>query len=63
MPVVPVSITGAYEALPRGSFFPKPWKRIRVEFLKPIYPENESYESLANNVREMILQQQKNTTA
>lgn len=63
VPVVPVSITGAYEALPRGSFFPKPWKRIRVEFLKPIYPENESYESLANNVREMILQQQKNTTA
>lgn len=62
VPVVPVSITGAYEALPRGSFFPKPWKRIRVEFLKPIYPENESYESLANNVREMILQQQKNTT-
>lgn len=62
VPVVPVSITGAYEALPRGSFFPKPWKRIKVEFLKPVYPENESYESLANNVREMILQQQKNST-
>ena len=61
VPVVPVSITGAFEALPRGSFFPKPWKRIKVEFLAPIYPEDQSYESLANNVREMILQQQKNT--
>lgn len=60
IPVVPVSITGAFEALPRGSFFPKPWKRIKVEFLKPIYPENQSYESLADNVREMILQQQNN---
>ncbi len=59
VPIVPVSITGAFEALPRGSFFPKPWKRIKVEFLKPIYPENESYESIAHNVREMIMQQQK----
>jgi len=59
VPIVPVSITGAFEALPRGSFFPKPWKRIKVEFLKPIYPENESYESIAHNVREMIVQQQK----
>ncbi|MDA3944900.1 MAG: AMP-binding protein [Bacteroidetes bacterium] len=58
VPVVPVSITGAYEALPRGSFFPKPWKRIKVEFLEPVYPENHSYESLANNVREMILRNQ-----
>ncbi|MCK9450833.1 MAG: AMP-binding protein [Bacteroidales bacterium] len=59
VPIVPVSITGAFEALPRGSFFPKPWKRIKVEFLKPIYPENDSYENIAHNVREMIMQQQK----
>jgi len=56
VPVVPVSISGAYEALPRGSIFPKPWKKIRVEFLEPVYPENHSYESLASNVRERIQQ-------
>ncbi|MDD4086905.1 MAG: lysophospholipid acyltransferase family protein, partial [Bacteroidales bacterium] len=56
VPVIPVSISGAFEALPRGSFFPKPWKKIRVEFLEPVYPENHSYESLASNVRERIQQ-------
>jgi long-chain acyl-CoA synthetase len=56
VPVVPVSISGAFEALPRGSIFPKPWKKIRVEFLAPVYPENHSYESLASNVRERIQQ-------
>jgi len=56
VPIVPVSISGAYEALPRGSFFPKPWKKIRVEFLEPVYPDNHSYESLAGSVKERIQQ-------
>lgn len=58
VPVVPVSISGAFEALPRGSYFPKPWKRIKVEFLEPIYPGSHTYESLAENVRDMIQQRQ-----
>lgn len=58
VPVVPVSISGAFEAMPRGSYFPKPWKRITVEFLDPIYPGDHTYESLADNVREMIRQKQ-----
>lgn len=54
VPIVPVSIKGAYEALPRGSFFPKPWKKVTVEYLKPVFPEKMSYEALANAVKEKI---------
>jgi long-chain acyl-CoA synthetase len=54
VPIVPVSITGAYEALPRGSWFPKPWKKIKIEFLKPIYPESMSYDNLSELVKSKI---------
>ncbi|NJK95414.1 MAG: hypothetical protein HC905_11320 [Bacteroidales bacterium] len=54
VPVVPVTIKGAFEALPRGSIFPKPFKLIRVEFHKPVFPENHSYESLSELVRSRI---------
>ncbi|MHB1686918.1 MAG: 1-acyl-sn-glycerol-3-phosphate acyltransferase [Ignavibacteriaceae bacterium] len=50
VPIVPVSIKGAYKALPRGSFIPRPWKKIKVKFLQPIYPEGQSYDTLANLV-------------
>ena len=51
VPVVPVSIAGAFEALPRGSIFPRPWRRIRVKFHLPVYPEGLDYETLAQMVR------------
>jgi long-chain acyl-CoA synthetase len=54
VPIVPVSIKGAFEALPRGSFFPKPWKKITVEFLDPVYPGQMSYEALAAQVKKQI---------
>jgi long-chain acyl-CoA synthetase len=54
VPIVPVSIHGAFEALPRGRFFPSPFHRIRVEFLRPIYPGNLSYETLSDLVRSKI---------
>lgn len=54
IPVVPVSIQGAFEALPRGSFFPKPFKKVNIEFLKPVYPKDDSYDSLAVRVKERI---------
>lgn len=54
IPIVPVSIDGAYNALPKGSFFPRPWKKVRVEFLQPVYPGNNSYNDLADIVRERI---------
>jgi len=58
IPIVPVSIKGAIDALPKGSHFPRPFKRINIEYLKPIYPENHTYESLANLVQQRILQNQ-----
>lgn len=54
VPIVPVTINGAYNALPKGSFFPKPFKKIKIEFHKPIFPENHSYESLSDTVRNKI---------
>lgn len=54
VPVVPVSINGAFEALPKGSKIPKPGKHITVEFLPPVTPEQQSYEQLADNIRTRI---------
>ena len=48
VPIVPVSIKGADAALPRGSKFPRPFKNVSIEFLKPIYPSDESYEKLSD---------------
>jgi len=57
IPVVPVVIKGAFEAFPIGSKFPKP-HRIKIKFLKPIYPENkdinqivaETYKKIKENL-------------
>ncbi len=54
VPVVPVMIKGAYEALPTGSKFPRPLKKIRVEFLDPVYPGMHTYESLTDYVKNNI---------
>jgi long-chain acyl-CoA synthetase len=50
VPVVPVAINGSYNILPTGSRFPRLFKKVSVEFLSPVYPENHSYESLKNLV-------------
>ncbi|HQI41925.1 MAG: long-chain fatty acid--CoA ligase [Ignavibacteriales bacterium UTCHB2] len=57
VPVVPVAIRGAYDALPRGTHFPKPWKKINVKFLKPVKPENHTYDSLKDIVKEKVSEQ------
>ena len=57
IPVVPVVIKGAFEAFPIGSKLPKPHK-IKIKFLKPIYPEKkdlnqivaETYEEIKKNL-------------
>lgn len=59
IPIVPVSIKGAIDALPRGSKFPRPFKKISVEYLTPVYPENHSYDSLADAVKQRIMQSQR----
>lgn len=57
IPVVPVAINGAYDALPRGTHFPKPWKKINVKFLKPVLPENHTYDSLKEIVQNKVSEQ------
>ena len=54
VPIVPVSIKGAVNALPRGSKFPRPFKKVSVEFLKPVYPSGESYENITELVYNSI---------
>lgn len=55
VPIVPVAIRGAFEALPSGSFLPKPFKTICVEFLPAIFPEDHhTYDSLTDMVKEKI---------
>lgn len=50
VPIVPVAIGGAFNALPKGSFIPRPFKKVCVKFLEPINPDGHSYESLTNAV-------------
>ncbi len=54
IPVIPVAINGSYNILPSGSTFPRLFKKVSVEFLHPVYPENHSYESLKNLVRQRL---------
>ena len=54
VPVVPVCIRGAYEALPRSKRFPSPHK-IVIDYLPPILPDsNLTYEEIANQVKQVI---------
>lgn len=57
--IVPVAINGAYDALPRGTHFPKPWKKIKVKFLKPVSPENLTYDSIKEIVQSKVAEQLK----
>lgn len=54
VPVVPVAIEGASNALPRGKIIPRPFKEVRVKFLKPILPSAHTYESLRDAVFEKV---------
>jgi len=54
VPIVPVCIKGAFEALPRSKRFPSPHK-IEIEYLPPILPDSHlSYEELADQVKQAI---------
>jgi long-chain acyl-CoA synthetase len=54
VPVVPVAITGAYRALPSGALFPRPFTRVQVNFMQPIYPQKYSYEGIKLMVMQKI---------
>ena len=54
VPVVPVVITGAFEAMPKGSKFLKKHK-ITVEYLPPMRPKSaETYEEFAERVHDIV---------
>ena len=55
VPILPVRITGGYEAMPRGKKFPNTHK-ITVEYLKPIMPSfGETYDDISEKVKEAIV--------
>lgn len=54
IPVVPVIIDGSQKALPIGSWIPRPFTRIKIKLLQPVYPDNNSYESLQRSVQYKI---------
>ena len=54
VPIVPVRITGAFEALPRHKTLPRPHK-ITVEYLPAIMPDpTKSYDEIAEQVKNAI---------
>ncbi|MBP5668440.1 MAG: AMP-binding protein [Salinivirgaceae bacterium] len=54
VPIVPVVINGAYDALPRGKHLPHFFSKVSVKFLQPIYPSGYTYDSLCNAVKSKI---------
>lgn len=54
VPVVPVAIHGAYEALPSGAKLPRPFRRISVRFQPPVFPDGHTYESLKDVVQAKV---------
>lgn len=57
VPVVPVAIKGAFNALPRGSFVPKLFARVNVSFLEPVYPADSSVDAIVRRVKEEIIRE------
>ena len=60
IPIIPVVIHGGYEAMPRGTVIPKPFQKVSVNYLPAITPENHSYESLSDQVKNNIAEKLKN---
>jgi long-chain acyl-CoA synthetase len=54
IPVIPVAISGAHEALPKGSSFPKFGTKVNVTFLEPQYPSGKPIERYIDNIRDEI---------
>lgn len=55
VPIVPVRIEGAYQAMPRGKYLPKKHK-VTVTYLPPVVPqESDTYESIAERVRTAVV--------
>lgn len=58
VPIVPVRIEGAYDAWPRTRKFPR-CRKVSVTYLPPVTPlDGESYDALADRVREAVVGEQ-----
>jgi long-chain acyl-CoA synthetase len=57
VPIVPIAIKGAYEAMPAGRWLPRPFRHIDVTFLPPVYPGDETYDALAERVQAEVADQ------
>jgi long-chain acyl-CoA synthetase len=55
VPIVPIAIKGAWQALPAKSLIPKPFSAIEVEYLEPVQPGELSYEELNQAVMGKVL--------
>jgi len=53
VPIVPVAINGAFEAMPKGRRLPQRTK-VSVEFLKTVMPQGKSYDELCDEVKGAI---------
>jgi long-chain acyl-CoA synthetase len=53
VPIIPTIIDGSFEALPSGKLFPRP-KKIKLQYLEPIYPKDMSYDELTQLVKSSI---------
>jgi long-chain acyl-CoA synthetase len=56
IPIVPVVITGAYEAMSSGAKKIKPGEKITVEYLTAVFPEKMSPEELNDLVKQRIVE-------
>ena len=54
IPIIPVAINGAFNIFPTGAKFPKLFRKVSVDFLHPVHPRNESYDTLMEKVRKMV---------
>ena len=56
VPILPVRITGGFEAMPRGKKFPNTHK-ITVEYLKPVMPSHDdTYDEISEKVKTSIIE-------
>jgi long-chain acyl-CoA synthetase len=54
VPVVPVIISGTFEALPKGRFFPQYRHPVSARFLNPVHPDGHTPASLAIEIQSII---------
>ncbi len=53
IPVVPVAISGAYDALPKNGLLPRPGT-IELAFLEPVQARGADYDAMAEKIRSII---------